>query len=294
MKSTVGLILNFARPINLLLSGLSYLLGLSVARYMGLTINAIAALNGGIIIIFILATANLLNAYFAPRLDLPLPTDLQLERESLRRWMLYISVGLLTVSVILFFYLVILKELSLPAVLFLAFDLIFSLALSIPPIRLSDRGFGELVLSVLISGFPTIIAFLLQFHNLHRLVAFLTFPMVFLTLAYLLVLDFPGYASDQKFGRQSILVRLTWQRAIPLHNFLVIISYLIFASAPLFGIPYSLVWSSLLTFPLAIYQMVMLRNIAAGLKPNWTVLTITATALVGFTSYFLMLTFWLR
>lgn len=294
MNSPIRLILSFTQPINLLLSGLSYLLGLSVARYLGITINVIAALMGGIAIIFILATANLLNAYFAPHLELPLPDDLQLERDAFRRWILYFSVGRLTVSVILFFYLVLRKELSVPAVLFLAFDLIFSLALSIPPIRLTDRGFGELVLSILISGFPTIIAFLLQSHNLHRLVAFLTFPMVFLTLAYLLVLDFPGYASDQKFGRQSILVRLTWQRAIPLHNFLVIISYLIFASAPLFGIPYKLVWSPLLTFPLAVYQMVMLRNIAAGLKPNWTVLTITATTLVGFTSYLLMLTFWLR
>ncbi len=294
MKSHFRLILNFSQPIYLLLAGLSYLLGLSVARYLGITINAIDTLLGGSVVILILASSSLLNTYFGSTLGLLTNVDSRGEHETLRRWLLYISILLLSISVVFVFFLVLSKSLSVPAVLFLAFDLVFALAISIPPFRLNDRGFGELAHSILLTGFPTIIAFLLQTSNLHRLVAFLTFPLVFLSLAYLLILDFPGYSSDQKYGHQSLLVRLTWQRAVPLHNLLIFISYLFFAAAPLIGIPYVLVWSPLLTLPLAIYQIIMLRNITLGLKPNWTILTINATALVGLTVYLLMLTFWLR
>jgi 1,4-dihydroxy-2-naphthoate octaprenyltransferase len=294
MKSTFRLILSFTQPINLLLAGLSYLLGLSVGRYLGITLQVIDALLGCSLVLFILASSSLLNAYFATPFGLVTVVEPQHEREILRRWLLYTSVGTLAISVVIVFLFILSKSFTVPVVLFLALDVLLALSISIPPFRLNDRGFGELVLSILLAGFPAIIAFLLQTNNLHRLVAYITFPLALLTLAYLLILDFPGYSSDQKFGHQSLLIRLTWQRAVPLHNLLIFVSYLFFAAAPLVGIPYALIWSPLLTLPLAIYQIVMLRNITMGLKPNWIILTINATALVGLTTYLLMLTFWLR
>ena len=218
----------------------------------------------------------------------------QQEQNALKRWLLYVSFGLLAISVILIFYLFRFDSLKVPVAIFIILDFIVALVISIPPFRLIDRGFGELGSALLLTAFPIIISFLLQTNILHRLVSFLTFPLAFLSLAYFLVLDFPQYASDQKYGRQSLLVRLTWQRAVPLHNILVLVSYLLFAAAPLFGIPYTLVWSPLLTLPFAVYQIFVLRNITIGLRPNWTILTLTATALVGLNLYLLMLTFWLR
>jgi len=294
MKSPFRWILSLVQPINLLLAGLAYLLGLSVARYLGISINSVTAILGGSFTIFALASSNLLNAYFASPFRSSPANESQHEQDAMKRWLLYVSFGLLAVSVILVFYLFRFDSLKVPVGIFIILDFLVALVISIPPFRLADRGFGELGLALLLTAFPIITAFLLQSNNLHRLVSFLTFPLVFLALAYFLVLDFPIYSSDQKCGRQSLLVRLTWQRAIPLHDILVLVSYLLFAAAPLFGIPYVLVWSPLLTLPLAIYQIFVLRNITIGLKPNWTILIITATTLVGLNIYLLMLTFWLR
>jgi 1,4-dihydroxy-2-naphthoate octaprenyltransferase len=110
----------------------------------------------------------------------------------------------------------------------------------------------------------------------------------------LLALEFPEYGIDLKYKRQSLLMRLTWQRAIPIHNILVISAYIFFVVAPLVGIPLSLTWPPLLTLPLAVYQIIILRNIELGLKPNWRVLRVNALAMVGLVIYLLTFTFWIR
>ena len=43
-----------------------------------------------------------------------------------------------------------------------------------------------------------------------------------------------------------------------------------------------------------ILQIILLRHISLGGKPNWTLLTATALAVFGLTTYFLTLTFWIR
>lgn len=294
MKSPIRLIISYVQPVNLLLAGLSYMLGLSIVRYLGITIKGTEAFLGGCVVILILSSSNLFNTYFASGFGGAPLVETPQQREILRRLILYVGEALLVISGGIVFILLLTDGLSLLALVFLALDLIIALSIAVPPIRLAARGYGELASAILLSGTPVLIAFLIQVNTLHRLVTYLSFPLVILALAYYLVLDFPTYSTDQSIGHQSMLVRLTWQRAIPLHNLLIVVSYLFYASGPLFGIPTALVWPPLLTVPLAIYEIIMLRNISAGLKPNWSILTINSTALMGLTVYLLMLTFWLR
>jgi 1,4-dihydroxy-2-naphthoate octaprenyltransferase len=294
MKSPLRLLLNVIKPINLLLACLAYLLGVSIAKYLGITLNSIASVMGGCLIICILSASYLLNMYFSKAYQYPSAVEMPKDRDTFRRLLFYTAIGFLAISAVTAFYLIASGLVHLPALLLLVIYLVISLVFAIPPIRLVDRGFGELSLALLIAGLPELIAFSLQGMNIHRLVIYLSFPLVFLALAYLLVLDFPPYSADQKFGNQTLLVRLTWERAVPVHNVFLTTTYLIFAAAPLFGIPYNLIWAPLLTLPLAIYQIVILRNITLGLKPSWSILTLNATALIGLTIYLLMFTFWLR
>jgi hypothetical protein len=43
-----------------------------------------------------------------------------------------------------------------------------------------------------------------------------------------------------------------------------------------------------------LFQIFLLRNLALGGPANWILLTATALAVFGLTTYFLTLTFWLR
>jgi hypothetical protein len=60
------------------------------------------------------------------------------------------------------------------------------------------------------------------------------------------------------------------------------------------GLSLSLIWPAFLTLPFALFQIFQLRNISMGAPTNWTLLTVTALAVFGLTTYFLTLTFWLR
>jgi hypothetical protein len=87
---------------------------------------------------------------------------------------------------------------------------------------------------------------------------------------------------------------LSWERAVPFHNSLIVTAYVLFFAPTLLGISLSLIWPAFLTLPFAIFQIVQLRAIALGNRPNWPLLTATALAVFGLTAYFLTLTFWLR
>jgi hypothetical protein len=79
---------------------------------------------------------------------------------------------------------------------------------------------------------------------------------------------------------------------VPLHHSLIAFAYVTFAFTYFFG--YSVIWAALLTLSFAILQIILLRHISLGGKPNWTLLTVTALAVFGLTTYFITLSFWLR
>jgi len=287
-------ILRLARPVQLLLAALTYGLGLGFARYLGTQTHVEVAFLGGGFILFVLAAAHLLGEYFRPFNEPIVAGETRAEREELRRQLLVSALGLLASAGLIVF--VLQWQARLTVLVEVLFGTITLLALmnAVPPVRLLDRGFGELVLALLIANTAPALAFALQKNDLHRLLPLLTLPLTLLALAYLLALDFPAYAQDIKYQRGSLLTRLGWQRAVPLHNVMLATAYLIYAAAPLIGFSFNLIWPVLLTIPLAAYQVFMLHNIIEGAKPLWNAFTINATAIFGLTAYLLTLTFWLR
>jgi 1,4-dihydroxy-2-naphthoate octaprenyltransferase len=138
------------------------------------------------------------------------------------------------------------------------------------------------------------ISFLFQADENSRLLTTLLLPLTVLALAYFLIINFTTFPEDQKYDRGTLLRRLTWERAVPLHHSLVAFAYVAFALVPLMGFSFSLIAPAFLTLPFAIFQIIQLRAIANGNPPNWRLLTSTALAVFGLTTYFLTLTFWLR
>jgi 1,4-dihydroxy-2-naphthoate octaprenyltransferase len=292
--SPLSTLLRLVRPVHLILAALTYGLGLGFARYLGALIRVEVAFLGGGFILFVLAAAHLLGEYFRPFNEPIVADETRAAREELRGQLLVTAFVLLASAALIVFILLWNQRLTILVDILLGAAALLAFANVVPPIRLSDRGFGELVSAVLMANLSPVLAFALQRADLHRLLPLLTFPLTFLALAYLLALDFPAYSQDLKYQRGSLLARLTWQRAVPLHNVLLGAAYLIYAAAPLVGFSFNLIWPALLTIPLAAYQVFMLRNISEGAPPLWNVFTINATALFGLTAYLLTLTFWLR
>jgi 1,4-dihydroxy-2-naphthoate octaprenyltransferase len=170
----------------------------------------------------------------------------------------------------------------------------FLLLLTIPPFRLSEVGFGEIINAVVLSLLSPAFAFLLQENEIHRILPMTTFPLLFMATAWLLAENFLRYSSDQKLGRRSMLIGLTWQHAVPIHHVLILVAYLIFAVSPLFGFSWRLVWPVFISLPFAILQIIWLQRIANGERPVWRFFTALIRSVFGLTIYLLALSFWLR
>jgi len=235
-----------------------------------------------------------LREVFRPHNEPIIEGETPQKKETLRNNLLYISVGMIGTAAVLAFIAHLNIGITLPIFLFLLSSLVLTMVFAIPPFTLVNRGFGELILALHIAYIVPSISFLFQADENSRLLTTLLLPLTVLALAYFLIINFTTFPEDQKYDRGTLLRRLTWERAVPLHHSLVAFAYVAFALVPLMGFSFSLIAPAFLTLPFAIFQIIQLRAIANGNPPNWRLLTSTALAVLGLTTYFLTLTFWLR
>ena len=284
--------LRLSRPIHLLLAALTYTLGAGIPSYLGDFLQAFIFILGLAGVLLAQLSMSLLAEVFRPHNEALIENETPQQKETLRNNLLYISIAALTVTAFIIYLLYLNQSLTLSSFLFFLSSFILILSYAIPPIRLLNRGFGELALAAHIAYIIPSIGFLLQAKENHRLLIIILIPLTTLALACFLALNFPTYAEDEKYQRGTFLRLLTWERALPLHHNLIIFTYSIFSIALLLG--FSVLWPAFLTLPFALLQIALLQNISHGSKPNWTLLNVTALAVFGLTVYFLTLTFWNR
>ena len=286
-------LLRLSRPLHLLLAALTYFLGASIANYLGKPFRADSFWLGLVAVILAQASMNLLAEVFRPYTDPLIEGESRRDRTMLRNNALYISIASLAANAVIAFLLYQNSHLSISALFFVLLSLILILTYSIPPFRFINRGFGEFVLAAHLAYVIPSIGYILQSDAAHRFL-FIGIPLTFLAFAYFIIMDFPAFASDTKYNRSTLLTRLGWERAVPLHHLFVLLAYLFFLASPVFGLSLSLLWPAFLTLPFALFQLFQLRNISLGAPTNWTLLTVTALSVFGLTAYFLSLTFWLQ
>jgi 1,4-dihydroxy-2-naphthoate octaprenyltransferase len=286
-------LLRLSRPLHLVLAALTYFLGASIANYLGKPFRPDSFWLGLIAVILAQASMNLLAEIFRPRTEMMVEGLSPKDRHILRNNALYVSIASLTADAVIALILYTNNHLSISGFFFLLLSLFSILLYSIPPFRFINRGFGEFLLAAHIAYIIPSVAFILQADETHRILL-IGIPLTFLAFAYFIVMNFPAFAADSKYNRTTLLTQLGWERTVPLHHLFVLLSYLFFLAAPVFGLPLSLLWPAFLTLPFALFQIFQLRNLALGAPTNWTLLTVTALSVFGLTAYFLSLTFWLR
>lgn len=287
-------ILRLSRPLYLFLAALTYVLGAGIARYLGNQYNPSVFWLGMLAILVAQLSMSLLVEVFRPFNEPIVPDETRAERKAIQDAALYISLAALTAAGVIAFLLFRDRSLTGSSILFLATSLLVIVIYSVPPLRLVTKGFGEFLLAIQLAYLVPSIGFLLQAGNVHRLIIVITIPLSVLAFAAFVALDFPAYAEDIKYERNTFLTRLGWERTVPLHHALIIAAYFLFAAAPLLGFSLGLLWPAFLTLPFALLQIYSLHNIALGAKPVWNLLMANAIALLGLTAYFLTLAFWLR
>ncbi|MCA1900023.1 MAG: hypothetical protein LDL50_04865 [Chloroflexi bacterium] len=280
------------RPLHLLLAALTYALGASAAGYLGRPFQPLTFTLGLGGVLLAQLSMSLLAEVFRPYNEPLVEGETPRQKETLRNNMLYISIAALSSSAFIVYLLYLNRALTLPSFIFLLSSFVLVVSYAIPPMRLLDRGFGELALAAHLAYVVPSVGFLLQAGEHHRLLTFVVVPLTALALAYFLIVNFTTFPADQKYQRATLLRRLAWERAVPFHHSLLVFAYVIFFVALLLRL--TILSTAFLTLPFALLQIFLLRSVALGGKPNWTLLTSTALAVFGLTAYFIALTFWLR
>ncbi len=299
-----------ARPVSILGGILLYALGGGIASYLGYQIDWPVYWIGQAAVTLLQLSSYFLREYFdrseqppferrPPRgAEKPMtePDESEAappEIETPRVFFLQVAAATLTVGAVTTVLLISAGKLTLPVFLFMGLAFVLALLYAVPPFRLVYSGYGELVLAILEANLFPALAFLLQSGELHRLLAMLTFPLTLLHLAAVLATSLRWYYRDLRQNRQTMLVRLGWQRGMWLHNLLIALAYVVLALSVVIGLPWRLAFPAFLALPIAIFEIWQINTIVNGGKPQWRLLAYTSLALVGFTVYFLNLALWI-
>lgn len=298
----VRYLIQLSRPLFILLAILLYFLGIGIAHYLSGPINWSAFSLGLGWTVFILLGSQYLNEYFDPLALLDDPPAKHtpfsggsgaIGGEKLPRLAAFWA-GLACYTLAAAITFLIIQELGINSAvililgLFLAGEILYAL----PPIRLVSTGYGEIVMSIVMVGLIPALGYLMQGHEFHRLLLMVAFPLTTLHIGMLLAMEFPDYASDITEGKRPAIVRVGWQRAMQLHNVLILGSFVIFGLAFALGLPFHIAWPVIFVLPVGLYQMWIMNRIADGARPNWNLVELVAVSTFGLTAYILTFAFW--
>jgi 1,4-dihydroxy-2-naphthoate octaprenyltransferase len=150
----------------------------------------------------------------------------------------------------------------------------------------------EVIFSLLHAVLPAVLAFLLQSGEVHRLIALSTFPLFGLHLALMLILQLISFREDLKSRIPTLLTGIGWVRGIALHNYLVIASFFLLASAMFFDFPVSIILPAMSGALPAAYLVWYLNDLKRGALTRWGLITALSLAAFFLPLYFLLFSFW--
>ena len=296
--------IKLSRPFFLLGGVGQFILGVGIANYLGRNIDwTVFGIGLGWVLTMQLAT-HYLNEYFDAFIDqfrtnrTPFSGGSGVlgegEDQLPRSVALVAAVGMLTITTFLTLSLIWKGHLNLSIGVVMVMIFLMGFFYSVPPVKLSHTGYGELTTAFLVANLIPAFGFMLQTGEIHRLVSLATIPLTFILLSVLLAIQFPDYLTDVKFRKRNLLVRLGWENAMYIHNTFILFSFVILGVVSLFGLPSSISIPAFLPLPLGLLQIWQMRRISAGLKPNWTTLILNAIVSFGLMSYMLAFGFWTR
>ena len=287
-------LIKLSNPIQFLFSGLMYFLGAGIPRYLGQKLNIVALFIGLVILWSLQLASSWLVEYFR----LPLTPLMQNETPSLRERfrisLLQASFASLTLAAALIVSFLVSGIIGVPAGLVITILIIILIFYAIPPFRFSETGYGEIIMAGLFGFTFPAFGYLIQNAEIHRLLTFTAIPLMFLAMDYFMVRGLSTFAADNKHDHKTLVTRLSWQRAIPIHHFLLLAAYFLFVVSPFLGIPWGLVWPVVLSFPFGIIQIIWLQRISLGGPTHWKFIKGLSIATFSLAVYLLALSLWLR
>ncbi len=108
---------------------------------------------------------------------------------------------------------------------------------STKPIRLVERGCGELFIAFCYGWLPVATAFYLQAGYFHPLVHWISPPIALTIFNVILLNEFPDYEADKSVGKRNLLVRLGWEKGMLLFIMVSVAAWITILASIYGGVP---------------------------------------------------------
>ncbi len=301
MPDLLKFFMRILRPLPLLTGMLFYALGMGAAHYLALPVDWSLGLLGWSVMLALQVGWMYLQAFFEwPNLgafqDDDPPLAKRYSQDMTRRLgmgLLQIALVSLVVAAIGAFYLLRSTPHFGVIGLLLAIGFMIVVVGSIPPLRLGSTAYADLLVSFFTAGLIPALALAVQAGELHPLILFVSLPLMLLNICMYIALSLPEYAADLKHRRDTLVIRLTWQKAMGLHNLLILSAFVLVGLFAALRLPWSISWPMLLPLPLGLFAIWQMMRIAAGDKPRWNLLRVTSIGLVVIMAYLVGYALWM-
>jgi 1,4-dihydroxy-2-naphthoate octaprenyltransferase len=300
--STRGKLLEFirlSRPHFLIGGFLLFALGAAIANYLGVEVSLFRYLLGQGFMTCIQLMGHYLNEYYDAPVD-----NLNENRTPFnagsgalgpdglpRSIAFYAAITMLTLAGTLAGIMLLVGDIPLLTWIFALLGFLGAYSYSAPPFRTIRSGYGELATSLVVAGFVPSFSFSLFAGDLHRLIWMSTVPLIAFHFAMMLVFELPDYATDMKYEKETLMVRVGWATGMRMHDYAILFGILSFIIAFFNGLPGRVAIGGLIVLPLALAQIWQMNRIRNGFPPNWRVFTSGALLLFGLSAYFITLGF---
>jgi hypothetical protein len=267
--------------INYLLYGLlMYVLGICIAVYLNLQIDWINVLLGYLAILLLQILEGLIGLTKAK------PVLIQDHKEITKRQTLLAVIAVL-MMVLAFLLVSLLLRGGLTGAGWLFMLIIGLICILRPSSSFSGKlvAFHEVFDAVLVVGIIPMFAFNIISGELHTFLVFITLPLFFIFLGTQIALSYPKYSKELTKNIPSLLIQIGWQRGIFLHNILVFTGFLSLGIFGMIGLPWALLWPTMIVSLIGIFEIILLHRIGEGYKPNWKLLKLVAHGLIGLSTY---------
>jgi len=275
----------------LIFSTLLYFLGLSVAVYLGTSIDWAEAAFGLVALLSLHLAMQYLYTYFAIEEALLTRLEEFFKLYQAKRASDQIIIdrprflfALLSLPFFLIFTLAILI-LAQQGAFTVGFALILFLMLLlwglmvVPPVQLLSTASRDVFTGLLWVIFYPVFAIILQRGTSNNVLFLFTLPLFLIYLSNRIALQMEHYDSDSHRQSQTLLVQIGWETGMRLHNIILLAAFVILLLTPIiFSLAWSLVWPLLLALPFALAQFLQMIRIQNGSPPNWRLLRFAAQA----------------
>jgi 1,4-dihydroxy-2-naphthoate octaprenyltransferase len=147
-----------------------------------------------------------------------------------------------------------------------------------PPLRLSYRGLGEIVVGVCYGPLIACGTFLVQRGTITPTVAILSIPLGLLITAFLWVNEIPDRRADESAGKRTLVVRLGIRRATSVFGGILAAAFALLVAVPLAGLPLGLALGVIAAAP----ALLAVRDLKRSVRDSRTVAATQRLTLVTF------------